>query len=548
MNLLIRGSFKPLSLMASAGLFLSPVQAADINLTGTVKDSSTQKPISGASVGLVNQLFSTLTDVNGSYVLSGSSVRFSGSVRNQIIQTPYFSRNRILFGVADDGERVRIDLYDVSGRRVASIVDKSLGQGNYGLNPFLPGLAGQLYFVKIQAGARTAMIKIPYVNNAAGGSGSLGKAGGGLEPGAGLARIAAVSDTLVVSAAGYTTARLAIASYTGENDVALVAGRGHPGTISYDNGSYQSCLVPLVITVVDSDLAAATIPVKVKSTTDTAGITVLLKKIAGAAGTYSDSVWFTIDNSDSARRRIEVRDGDAVTALYQDASPKAVDSVTTIWAGVIGIVQPGGSPVLGVVRPLSIHVWDSDVTDSTLAVHVSSGKEKTGFPVILHAASGSAGDFFGHIWFSLKGSVPDSVLAVMGATSDTVLIVYHDQTPAQDVAAPACIWLPVLGVMFLDSAAYHGTGSLMTINLSDDDIADSSVVVGIVSRKDPVGIKDTLRVTGGTIRNFIGTVGFTTGTSRPGFISVQDGDSVVVSYQDDSPVQTVTQSATWSSK
>jgi hypothetical protein len=544
----MRRVLKPLSLIAFFGFFPFSAQAADINLTGTVKDSSTQKPISDASVGLVNQPFSTLTDVNGSYVLSGSSVRFSGSTGNQIIQTPYFSHNRIFFGVADNGEQVRIDLYNVSGRRVAPIVDMSLGRGNYGLNPFLPELAGQLYFVKIQAGVRTAMIKIPYVNNAAGGAGSLGKAGGGIARSAGLARIAAISDTLVVSAGGYTTARLAIASYTGENDVALVAGRGHPGTISYENGSYQSCLVPLVITVVDSDLAAATVPVKIRSTTDTTGITVLLKKIAGAAGSYSDSVWFSIDNSDSARHRIEVRDGDAVTALYQDASPKAVDSVTTTWTGVSGIVQPGGSPVLGVVRPLSIHVWDSDVTDSTLAVHVSSGKDKTGFPVTLHAASGSAGDFFGHIWFSLKGSVPDSVLAVMGATSDTILIVYHDETPAQDIAAPACIWLPVLGVMFLDSAAYHGTGSLMTINLSDDDIADSTAIVNVKSRKDPSGIMDTLHVTGQAIRSFVGTVGFTAGSSRPGFIAIQDGDSVVVSYQDDSPVQTVTQSATWNSK
>lgn len=122
------------------------------------------------------------------------------------------------------------------------------------------------------------------------------------------------------------------------------------------------------------------------------------------------------------------------------------------------------------VRPLSIHVWDSDVTDSTVAVHVSSKKDKTGFSVLLHAATGSAGDFNGRIWFSLKGSAPDSVLM------------------------------------------------------------------------------DTLHVTGTAVRSFVGTAGFTTGLSHPGFISVQDGDSVMVSYQDDSPVQTVTQSAMWSSK
>jgi hypothetical protein len=103
-------------------------------------------------------------------------------------------------------------------------------------------------------------------------------------------------------------------------------------------------------------------------------------------------------------------------------------------------------------------------------------------------------------------------------------------------------------IMFLDSARYHGTASVMTINLTDDDIEDSTAVVFVTSTKDPTGIKDTLRGTGTTIRNFIGTVGFTTGASRPGLIAVADGDSVKVTYMDDSPVQPVTQAAVWSSK
>jgi hypothetical protein len=403
-----------------------------------------------------------------------------------------------------------------------------------------------LYFVKLRIGDNVFVFKVLDVN---------------VDRGYGLSRIADYSssgalskstapaiDTIIVTAAGYTVARKPISSYVGANDFLLGAASGHKGTISFDNGSYQSCIVPLVITVVDSDLAGQFAYVKVKSGTDAAGITVRLTKVTGAAGTFSDSVWFSITHSDSAKRLLKVGDGDAVSARYTELSPARVDSVSTTWTGVAGTVQPGGSPILGVVRPLSIHVWDSDVTDSTVAVHVSSKKDAAGFSVLLHAAAGSPGDFYGSIRFSLKGSTPDSVLAVMGAVADTVSIIYHDMTPAQDIAPPACIWLPVPAVMFLDSGGYHGTGSVMAINFSDDDIGDSTAIVNIKSRKDPAGISDTLHVTGTAVRSFVGTAGFTTGLSHPGFISVQDGDSVVVSYQDDSPVQTVTQSASWNSK
>ena len=521
--------------------FICTAFGQTVNLTGTVKDSSTQKAVSGALVTLKGPSLSALTDANGTYSLTGSSVR-SLKNSNPLNQSPVFRSNTLFFGVADNEARVRLDVFDLSGKRVASLADEKLRRGYYRIDPLAAAQANRVYFVRIQIGARTAILRIPYVHDRViTPAGLRGNTSGIIF----AAKAAAVNDTLIVSAAGYATGHKAISAYTGANDFLLAANSGHGGAISFEYGSYQSCLVPLVITVVDSDLSSATIPVKVKSTTDPVGITVLLKKMPGAAGAYSDSVFFSIVKSDSVKRLIKVRDQDVVTAYYADASPAQTDSALTTWTGATGIVQPGGSPFLGVITPMPIHVWDSDVTDSALSVWVASKKDPVGFSATLFAANGSAGDFFGRIWFSLKGSVGDSVLAVMGATADTISIVYHDLTPRQDISAGFTIWLPVPAVIFLDSAAYHGTGSSMTINLSDDDIADSITIVAVTSKKDPVGIKDTLRVTGGTMRNFIGTVGFTTGASRPGFIAVQNGDSVSVSYQDDSPVKLVTQSALW---
>ena len=530
--------FVTASAVVTAGILCASA-GQSVNLTGIVKDSSTQQAISGATVSLKGLSLSTTTDANGGYLLAGNSIRSLKS-SSPFNYSPVFQNNALFFGVANNGERVRLEVFDPSGRRIAALVDEKVSQGSYRINPLAAMPIDKIYLVKLQTGDRTAIFKAPLVQDHA-------APPGGISRNSSLAKVSAVTDTLVVSAAGYKTVQKAISSYAGVNDFLLAANSGHRGIISFENGSYQSCIVPLVITLVDSDLVGPTVPVKVKSTTDPAGITVPLKKIPGLVGAYSDSVFFSIVKSDSAKKLIEVRDQDVVAAYYADASPPQTDSVSTTWAGQPATVQPGGSPFLGVITPMPIHVWDPDVTDSSLTVWVKSKKDTVGFAVKLLAAGG-AGDFFGQVWFSLKGSSGDSVLAVMGAVADTISIVYHDLTPRQDIAAGYTIWLPVLGIMFLDSAAYHGIAGSMTINLSDNDIADSTAVVSVTSKKDPAGIKDTLRVTGTTIRNFIGTVGFTTGASRPGFISVADGDTVKVTYMDDSPVQPVTQTAVWHSQ
>jgi hypothetical protein len=427
-------------------------------------------------------------------------------------------------------------------------VDENLGRGYYHIDPLTAVRADRVYLVRIQTGGCTTVFRIPNVNDRSIAShglragttfASIGKAG--------FARAAAMIDTLVVSAAGHATVRKAISSYTAVNDFLLTANGPHLGTISFENGSYQSCIVPLVITVIDSDLSIAAIPVNVKSTTDPAGITAVLKKTAGAAGTYSDSVFFSIVKSDSARRLIKVRDGDTVTAFYGDVFPPALVYASTVWTGLPGNVQPKGSPIIGVIHGLGITLWDPDITDSAVTIAVWSKRDTAGLRVLLAKVPLSSGDYIGKIGLSLRQSRGDSVLAV-GPASDTIFMKYHDLTPKADIMGNGCIWLPMPAIMFLDSARYHGTASVMTINLTDDDIEDSTAVVFVTSTKDPTGIKDTLRGTGTTIRNFIGTVGFTTGASRPGLIAVADGDSVKVTYMDDSPVQPVTQAAVWSSK
>jgi hypothetical protein len=537
----------PVTILFIAASLIFTSRGEVVNLTGVVRDSASKAGIAGATVGLKGLPLSTVTNASGAYSLAGSST--GHFARNNRRMTGAFVKNDILFfRVENTREQVRLDLYDLSGRHLGRFIDTPLDRGAYRCGPFAAALSSRVYVARLQAGPAATMLKLPCVHSASTGTApGLRRTAGGRGETNGLEKTSAAIDTLVVSAAGYAPGRTPISSYAGVNDFSLVATGGCRAAIFFENGSYQSCVVPLVITVVDSDLTAATIPVQVKSTSDTRGVTVLLKKNPGLAGTYSDSVFFSIVKSDSVRRFIRVRDGDTVTATYTNGTPSVPCIARTVWNGLPGDIQPKGSPISGVIHGLGITFWDSDVTDSTVTISVWSKRDTAAHRVSLARVSLSSGDYIGKIGLSLRQSRGDSVLAV-GPGSDTIFMRYHDLTPEADIMGTGCIWLPMPANMFLDSALYHGTASVMTINLTDDDIEDGTAVVTVKSATDPAGIIDTLKATGGTNRYFTGSVGFTTGSSRPGFISVTNGDSVRVSYQDDSPIQPVIQSAVWFTK
>jgi hypothetical protein len=323
---------------------------------------------------------------------------------------------------------------------------------------------------------------------------------------------------------------------------------GTAGSIMIENGSYQGCQSPMVVTVVDSDLAGATVPIRVRSTTNPAGFILPLKQVTGATGTYTDTVFFSIVNSDSAGRRIRVQDGDIVTAVYAEASPARVDSSFTQWSGSAGIFGPGASMYVGLKSKLVITLYDPDLTDSTVTIRVKSPKDTAGIDVVMHQQSGyGPGNFDARVGFSLTASIPDSVIAVDGKVmwEDTLYMIYHDAAPEGVIFGSICRWLPIQGQIFLDSAEYHGTAGAMGIILADDEITDSSVVVTVKSQTDTVGISDTLKADAGTPGQFSGHVGFSPAASAPGLIAVQDSDTVTVTYMDFVPITTVTQQAVW---
>lgn len=106
--------FKSASTVLAAGLICVSF-AQSVNLSGTVKDSSTQKAISGVTVSLKGLSLTTITDANGAYILTGSPVQHQKN-SNPFNHSPVFKNNTLFFGITNDFERVRMEIFDLSGR------------------------------------------------------------------------------------------------------------------------------------------------------------------------------------------------------------------------------------------------------------------------------------------------------------------------------------------------------------------------------------------------------------------------------------------------
>lgn len=128
------------------------------------------------------------------------------------------------------------------------------------------------------------------------------------------------------------SARSAVASATPN------AGAGDWGALTFDRDHYDSPAETAVLTLTDTDLdtdpaTAETVPVQVASTTDPTGIRLILTETGPHTGVFTSTasgldLAFTFAASDEAGARLQVREGDTLTATYADALPAGTRSAT----------------------------------------------------------------------------------------------------------------------------------------------------------------------------------------------------------------------------
>jgi Glycosyl hydrolase family 99 len=192
-------------------------RAADVAISGFVKTQD-GKAISGAIISLFKENLAATTNADGSYSLSGNlPVRLLQRTSQQS-GSPWLDRRGVGFSVAADNSQVRVRAFDMQGKLVATLLDRSLNAGSYFVNPF-SGLKSGLYFVSVRIAGEETVLRMPLVNNRAR-TVVLQREGYG-KPSLSMHKSTASADTLSARAAGYTTVCQGIPSYTGSYDFTL---------------------------------------------------------------------------------------------------------------------------------------------------------------------------------------------------------------------------------------------------------------------------------------------------------------------------------------
>lgn len=109
----------------------------NVSITGTVKNKKTNTPISGVLVSLEGTTFSTSSDASGKFSLAGLT-----NVAHEPFATPwvhksFWNGHGIALNVPSQGN-VRVDVFSLSGRAIASFKQKSLSRGQWQLSLTLP--------------------------------------------------------------------------------------------------------------------------------------------------------------------------------------------------------------------------------------------------------------------------------------------------------------------------------------------------------------------------------------------------------------------------
>ncbi len=186
---------------------------AQVDLTGIVSDQI-GNPLEGVAVHLVRKDLSAQTDTSGRYFIADGAV-VSRSAGTLALARTVNVRDGALWLSLDEPQHVRVELFDMSGRCVATAADRAFEAGTHSVSAGARNRADALFFLKATVGSQVTTFR--YVPFAGKGPSADHSAQGPRS----LAKSAVVSDTLRFTKAGYVTEDVAVESYSGTVDVTL---------------------------------------------------------------------------------------------------------------------------------------------------------------------------------------------------------------------------------------------------------------------------------------------------------------------------------------
>jgi hypothetical protein len=211
-------------LLAAAAIAIVQLSlyAQSISLSGYVRDAKTRLGIAGATVTLnTHRQFLCVTDTAGHYVITGNVGINETSIGRSSFASPRFINNTLSFSVPATGTVVRVDVFNLAGRFIATLFDKPCNAGDFSLRPSLVGFSCQVYVLKVQIGTVTSLLAMHVQNPGKNSTISFHDKSRLSNAKQGLFKSTASVDMLVAAAPGYDTGYQKISSYSGAADFLL---------------------------------------------------------------------------------------------------------------------------------------------------------------------------------------------------------------------------------------------------------------------------------------------------------------------------------------
>jgi hypothetical protein len=162
------------------------------------------------------------TDQNGHYQIGTGACAVntivpSTHMRGDAFSQPMYVGGKVLFNLPVSDATVRISIFDLSGRFVRDVMNKSLSKGNYSVSIDTRGISSQFYLLRVTVNGVASVMRLQPAARLPGGT--VVQSSPGFETR--LEKLAAIVDTLRATEPGYTLGVTPIGALTGQYDFVL---------------------------------------------------------------------------------------------------------------------------------------------------------------------------------------------------------------------------------------------------------------------------------------------------------------------------------------
>lgn len=191
------------------------INAQTINLFGKVTNVA-DKPIAGATVELIGQNLSATTDSDGSYIIASTNIEPMPQLSPQ---KKILSLDKGSIGLSlPEPSMVKIEFFDLKGKMIGKEPAQFISAGFYNFNILENIRVSKLFIVRVTVDQEEVTFRYLPLNS---GKFTVGRNDHSCAAGRKLAKIAAIDDTLKITANGYTIKKMAITSYDQELNIKI---------------------------------------------------------------------------------------------------------------------------------------------------------------------------------------------------------------------------------------------------------------------------------------------------------------------------------------